>query len=388
MDLTPTSRHMVRAEDYRFARITPDDHSATLWIVTLLAPIYATLVLGVRLGYTKWRAFGSDDIVVILAYVAGLGMWGVLLWSVGHGLGKSYDILDDAEISQVQRTFFASRILLYIALTLSKCSILVLVSEVFGRMPRVTYAAYVTIAFLVVWGLVGMISVPVGCSIEGIIPRFGSGHCIDSAPWIQALTAGDIFSEVAIILLPVLGLYGNKMDMEDKFIVMVAFSTRVPNIVFSIMYMLAYSDFAQNGQSAIQIVSTVAWQDTLLSYSLISATTPILKGFTQGFKTTGLSLAYARDPTTGEVSGAQTSFELRSLTKWKSRTKAAPQDTTPQAHTTSIQGRSKRKSKMTTLASKAKDGVQCYQDESASIVSQESRQVMIRQEWEASDTYR
>lgn len=69
MDFTSVSRHMIRAEDYRFARITPQDHSATLWIVTLLAPIYATLVLGIRLGYTKWRAYGSDDVVVVLAYV-------------------------------------------------------------------------------------------------------------------------------------------------------------------------------------------------------------------------------------------------------------------------------------------------------------------------------
>lgn len=154
------------------------------------------------------------------------------------------------------------------------------------------------------------------------------------------------------------------------------------------MYMIAYSGFTKHSQSAVQIVSTVAWQDTLLSFSLISATTPILKGFTQGFQTTGLSLAYARDPTTGEVSGAQTSFELRSLTKWKSRTKATPQDTTSQAHTTSIQGRSKRKPKMKILSSKTKDGAQRYHDESASIVSQESRQVMIRQEWEVSNTYR
>lgn len=69
MDLTPSSRHTIAAADYRFARITSNDHSATLWIVTILALIYATLVLGVRLGYTKWGAHGSDDTIVILAYV-------------------------------------------------------------------------------------------------------------------------------------------------------------------------------------------------------------------------------------------------------------------------------------------------------------------------------
>lgn len=160
------------------------------------------------------------------------------------------------------------------------------------------------------------------------------------------------------------------------------------NIIFSLMYMLAYSKFTNHDQSAIQIVSTVAWQDTLLSFSFISATTPILKGFTQGFKTTGLSLVYARDPITGEVSGAQTSFKLRSLTRAKRKSKASIHNTTPQVNTTSIQGRSKRNSKMMTLSPKGQDGAQCYHDESASIVSHESRQVMIRQEWEISDSYR
>jgi hypothetical protein len=154
------------------------------------------------------------------------------------------------------------------------------------------------------------------------------------------------------------------------------------------MYLLAYSRFVNGGRSAIHIVSTVAWQNALLSCNLISATTPTLKGFAQAFKTKGLSLAYARDPVTGELSGAQTSFAMKSLTKSKSRPSVSPDETTSQVHTTSVQGNLKRKSKMSGLASKAKDGMQCYRDESASIVSQESRRVMIRQEWEITNSYR
>lgn len=35
--------------------------------------------------------------------VVGAGMWVTLLTSIGHGLGKSYDILDDVDISRVQQ---------------------------------------------------------------------------------------------------------------------------------------------------------------------------------------------------------------------------------------------------------------------------------------------
>ncbi|XP_014555117.1 hypothetical protein COCVIDRAFT_103243 [Bipolaris victoriae FI3] len=318
--------------DYRFARITPHDHSATLWIIIILSPIYATLVLGIRLGYTKWRAYGFDDLVVILAHVVGAGMWVTLLTSIGHGLGKSYDILDDVDIPRSG---------------INHC-----VSSVSVFNPLLKYPL------------------------------------IDQIPWMQALTIIDIITECFTVLIPLLGLYRNKMHVEDKAIVMVAFFTRIPNVVFSLIYLIAYSKFVNERQTAIQIVPTVVWQSTLLCYSLISATTPTLKGFTQGFKTTGLSLEYARDLITGELSGARTSIALRPLTTSRPSSIASANRTILQAHSISIQDNSKENSKSATLASKARDGSRCCRGESSSIASRESRQVMSKKEWKVPDIYR
>jgi anti-sigma-K factor RskA len=63
------SSHLARESENRFARITTNDHSAALWIATILSLIYAVLVLAVRLGFTKWRAHTLDDIVVTIAHV-------------------------------------------------------------------------------------------------------------------------------------------------------------------------------------------------------------------------------------------------------------------------------------------------------------------------------
>lgn len=63
------SERLARAVGDPFARITADDHSAMLWVVTLLSAIYAVLVLLVRLGYTKRRAYALDDIIVTIAHV-------------------------------------------------------------------------------------------------------------------------------------------------------------------------------------------------------------------------------------------------------------------------------------------------------------------------------
>jgi hypothetical protein len=54
----------------RFARYTPDNHSAPLWIASVLSFIFAFLVLGVRLGYVKLKLYGIDDVVLSLAHVS------------------------------------------------------------------------------------------------------------------------------------------------------------------------------------------------------------------------------------------------------------------------------------------------------------------------------
>ena len=53
----------------RFSRFTKDDHSAVLWIVSLLSLIYASLLLLVRLTFVKNRAHGFDDVAITLAHV-------------------------------------------------------------------------------------------------------------------------------------------------------------------------------------------------------------------------------------------------------------------------------------------------------------------------------
>lgn len=53
----------------RFTRFTPDNHSALIWIASLLSLIYPILVLFVRLGFVKKGAYSLDDAIISLAHV-------------------------------------------------------------------------------------------------------------------------------------------------------------------------------------------------------------------------------------------------------------------------------------------------------------------------------
>jgi hypothetical protein len=61
--------HLARASNNRFTQVTSNDHAAAIWVVTLLSIIYAVLVLAVRLGFTKWKTYGFDDIALTIAHV-------------------------------------------------------------------------------------------------------------------------------------------------------------------------------------------------------------------------------------------------------------------------------------------------------------------------------
>lgn len=155
------------------------------------------------------------------------------------------------------------------------------------------------------------------------------------------------------------------------------------NIAFSLMHLLAYSEFVRSRQPAIDIASTVAWQNVSLSYSLISSTTPLLKGFTQGFMTAGLSLVRVPERTTNGDSQTTQSHELRSLPSLNAGSKAYSQDLpVSRFQTTSLQGNPNRRPKKLKLV--ASNTSECQRDESASLVSHDSRSIMIKREWEIS----
>lgn len=52
----------------RFSPVSFNDHAGELWIVTILALIYSTLVTAAR-GYVKYKMFGYDDVLIAVATV-------------------------------------------------------------------------------------------------------------------------------------------------------------------------------------------------------------------------------------------------------------------------------------------------------------------------------
>ena len=59
----------------RFSTVTPDDHQAWLWVLSILSLIYSFFMLGARI-MVKWKDPGYDDLALGIAYVS-LCKWGL-----------------------------------------------------------------------------------------------------------------------------------------------------------------------------------------------------------------------------------------------------------------------------------------------------------------------
>ncbi|KAJ8117396.1 hypothetical protein OPT61_g1387 [Boeremia exigua] len=370
------------ADENRFARYTANNHSAPIWITSLLSLIFSFCILGVRLFYVKLNAHGRDDVALTVAHLLGLGMWGCVFSALHHGLGKSFTLLDAGKISRMQNSLYASRIVLPIALTSSKCSALLFIQSIFCYVKKLPLLSNVSMVVVVLWGLLSSAGISLSCSAERTVPGHRGEYCFNQVTWLKVITAGDVVTEVMTVLLPIAGLFNLQMPRKARLLVVFAFSFRLLNTIMSIMYLVTFSNFTMKRQSATLVAPVVVWQNVLLSYNLMSATIPALKGFVKGFTTGGVG--YTGDMSiSGGGNGSRNTYELQPLSSAGGVVGLVPEGY-PESKARVTTRERHPKVASSRLHKSTGDKIIGNDDESASIASYNSQQIMIRRHWEIS----
>ncbi|PVI00586.1 hypothetical protein DM02DRAFT_614240 [Periconia macrospinosa] len=369
------------SSDNRFAPFTPEDHSAPIWIASILSLIFAYTILLVRLGFVKWNMHGLDDLLLTLGHLVGLGMWASLFGSLNNGLGKVLHPLSEHELFHMSKSFAASRILLFIALTFSKLSTIVFIQSIFDYIKDILLVSNVMIGIVTAWGLAAALSVSIGCSPDHILVEENL-RCINDVTRLKAITIVDATSEIAMIFLPVVPLLRLQMPRKTKFLVMLAFSTRIPNVIFSILHFETYSDFIHHGDRGVAIATPVVWQNALLSYNFISATIPALKGFMRGFTTGGMGYT-AGTISTLQGSGGNNSYNMRPVPKAKPKVPLVPEGY-PESATRVTSVPLAPKNSSSRARGRSTKGPSDDNRETRSIASHDSQKILIQRDWEIS----
>jgi hypothetical protein len=68
---------------------------------------------------------------------------------------------------------------------------LVLIRGVFTQNSKVSVLAFGTIAVVSIWGLIGVVAIMAGCSVDAIIPKPGHDYCSNSVSCVFCFLWGD-----------------------------------------------------------------------------------------------------------------------------------------------------------------------------------------------------
>lgn len=281
----------------RFSTMSPDDHGASIWITTALTLVYTILTFAARF-VVKRGLYNVDDVILSLAHILALGQWIAIFVALSNGLGKTLTLVSPTQQSQISKAFFASRVLLYLVLALSKCGTLLFLRQIFSQdMRRAWIACNIVVSIAIMWGFAAILAVSVRCSPSHVWLDQGNNHCSNDVLRVKIITIFDVITDCIITALPAYLIWKINMPIKRKFMVLLAFSSRLPVIAFSIAYLMAYSVFIRSGNRGVALSPPIVWQEILLGYSLMSTTIPCLKGFVSQFTTGGMG--YTEDLSTG-----------------------------------------------------------------------------------------
>ncbi|KAM0249005.1 hypothetical protein ACHAQJ_009254 [Trichoderma viride] len=272
----------------RFSHVTFNDHAGQLWIVTILSLIYSVLVAIAR-AYIKYQMFGFDDLLLALATVLHLAQSIAVFVGLNSGLGKFNSITPQDQWAKSSKSTLTAITLGLLALSLSKCSVLALILRIIG-------------------------------SKSGKDKPFCIGLIVLSGVWgatrWAVITAMDIFTEILTWFLIVRLSWTVNMSFARKCQVAMVFSFRLPLIALSAIHLAYFGKYPTSSEPQFAVTDGLLFQQTMIVWSLISATVPNMKNFLKSFSM-GISFPLTFD-NSGDGSG--NAYPLQSLENSRHRT--------------------------------------------------------------------
>ncbi|RSM02646.1 hypothetical protein CEP52_007853 [Fusarium oligoseptatum] len=294
---------------HRFSPVTFNDHAGQLWIVTILSLIYSALVATAR-AYIKYKMFGFDDILIALATTLHLAQAIAVFVGLSNGLGKFNSITSPEQWATSSKSTLASVILCFLSLSLAKCSILALVLRIIGT--KTGKNRIFCIGLMVtsaVWGIGSSVAFLVNCRADTLLTPDNVEQCPSQVTRWAIVSTIDMLTEIFTWLLVVQLSWSVSMSFARKCQVAMAFSFRLPLIALSAIHLAYFTKYPDATEPQFAITNSLLFQQTMLAWSLISATVPNLKNFLKSFSI-GMGFPLAFDLS---VYGSSNVYALQSL---------------------------------------------------------------------------
>ncbi|KAF4551664.1 Hypothetical protein D9617_12g035520 [Elsinoe fawcettii] len=280
---------------YRFAQDTADSHQAWLWVTSLLALIYSMLVIIIRM-VIKWGVFDVCDSVLAVAYVLSLVVHVCIYVGLNSGLGKAAFLLLPDDYLNVSRLIFVTRFLLFPVLGLSKVSVLLFVQRLFSPESKGPWLTLkIAIIFVSVWTFAAPVIMCGGCRPEYFLSGETNLACSNQNTRLYIIAVMESITEFLVAFLPIYLCTSIQLQRDHRVLVFIGFGFRLTIFPLGIYYLITYLSFLTSQADNIGVVKNLVFQEALMCYALILATTPCLRTFVRRFNTGGIREIVAPD---------------------------------------------------------------------------------------------
>ncbi|KAL8717406.1 MAG: hypothetical protein Q9225_005337 [Loekoesia sp. 1 TL-2023] len=197
---------------------------------------------------------------------------------------------DDSSQTTAAKLVFVSRILTLLSLGFAKCSIILFLRLFFkGTINKAWSICNALLIGISCWTAVSVLAVSISCHPSGALRQESRAQCPGDLTRWRVVTGLDVCLEIILVMIPVYLFRSVQISRTRKLTIFGAFVPRIGVPAIFIVYLKAYIHFRKHGSTSMDAIDTMVFQQVLCGYSLVSATTPSLKGFLGRFRTEDLA---------------------------------------------------------------------------------------------------
>ncbi|KAF5484485.1 Satratoxin biosynthesis SC1 cluster protein 4 [Colletotrichum siamense] len=264
-----------------------DEVQATKIVRIVLFAILPTLsvILRVVTKFARLSPWGWDDYTILVSYVILLGYVSLHFYLENNGAGKDLWTLNERQIMNFFKAFYALQVLYHSCIDLIKASILFMYLRIF-HLPgeKVRIVLWVTLILNILNGLIFILVGLFQCQPISLAWKFWTGEvtgkCIDIVQLALAHAGINIALDVWMLIIPATQIWNMNLATKKKFAIMFMFGLGLFLTVvccYRITQILEFKKYPLN--PTVAMMPSVIWSDIELYVGVFTACIPNLRQF-------------------------------------------------------------------------------------------------------------
>ncbi|KAH8660814.1 hypothetical protein BGZ60DRAFT_530820 [Tricladium varicosporioides] len=208
-------------------QITDTYYSPAVNICAVIFIVPTVLGVGGRIFTKKAfvRKVNEDDYVILAALVFSLAQIATVFVATDHGLGQQWENISVSQKVVLQKSTYASGILLIFSLVLTKLSVISFMQSLSPSTINLR-SGYAIAAFLALWGVVSVFVSAFQCSLPNPYDVY-YGKCLDVYGFWMSFSILNIISDIILIAWPALIILKVRTGLWRRIIIVMCFACRI-----------------------------------------------------------------------------------------------------------------------------------------------------------------